>query len=211
MGQTAAEIESDIRRRRDALGTRISSFDQRVRSDVEAARQWPSARVDEVKARAQEMESQAVDKAKDALSSEAGSDSALARHPVGLLVGSAVSGFVLGMKTGHSNESQDERSTKNGQSAASGGILGLVADTVRTVIGTQTGALVETALDAGTSGLKSAVTEITGIGAASAAGASTSGPAPAAQEPVHWQSSGKIISYGDDAAPRPAVASPAQP
>lgn len=166
MGQTAAQVEADVERRRHALEARVSRLERRVREDVEGAKRWRTERIEGVKASVHEVESDAVEKAKDTLGTDVGSGTKVAEHPLALVAGSAVTGFALGLKTGGPEKAESSGHREHGLSVpGTCGIVTLVSETIRAVVGAQTGALVETALDAGTSGLKSAVTEITGIGA----------------------------------------------
>lgn len=164
MGQSSAQLEADIERRRNALGARVSRLERRVREDVQSARNWRSERVDELKSSVNEMESEALDAARGVVTSDAGSETAVAHHPGALVAASATGGFLLGLKRSGDSEADHEQH-RNASQAQPAGLTGLLADTVRAVLTAQTGALVETALDAGTSGLKSVASEITGIGA----------------------------------------------
>ncbi len=184
MGKTAAEVEIDIQRRRNALDARVARLDQRVRDDIHSAQRWRTERIEGVKANLHDMESEATGKAKRVFTSEAGSDTTIAQHPAALLAASTVGGFILGAKSGKSDDppaqgNNGPRSSNGARSSTNhgGGILTVFSETIRAVVAAQAGALVETALDAGTSGLKSAAKEVTGIGS----GGDDAEPAPETQ------------------------------
>lgn len=93
MGKSSTEIEHDLARKREAISNRISGLEERVKDDLSTT-----------KARVRERASNAADtlneKARDTVGTSAGSETAVAQHPKGLVLGSMGAGFVLGLLTG---------------------------------------------------------------------------------------------------------------
>lgn len=161
MGQTPAELEAEVRRKRAALDLRVVRLDQRVREDIDLVRTRSADRVQEMKDAAANAGEDAAHRAAGIAGTNAGSDSKVAEHPNLLLAGAAAAGFGLGLKSGSNghDSGDDHRSTAAGERP---GIVTMLAESVRDVIGAETNALVDAALDTATAGLKSVVMAGTG-------------------------------------------------
>lgn len=183
MGQTAAEIEYELERKRHALSGRINRLERRVRDDISSTKEnvtdRASAAVDTVTSKA----SPAVEKVSNVAGTSAGAGTPVAEHPKGMVGGAALAGFVLGLFTGGKSErspqSRDPEKFKqewlaaydkpgtngmpsraNGKSSSSGsdddGVVGVVVDVARGFIASQAASLLESTVEGMRSGLKSA-------------------------------------------------------
>lgn len=189
MGQAPAELEAKVRRKRAALDARIARLDQRVRDDIDLVRTRSSDRVQEMKDAAITAGEDAAHKAGSIVGTTAGSDTAVAQHPGWLVAGSATAGLALGLKSG----SNGHESNGHGREPERPGLMAMLADSVRDVIGAEANALVDAALDTATAGLKSVVTAGTGAVAnvASADGDSDRdgvSPSRRQEDSAHWRS-----------------------
>lgn len=105
MGQTAAEIEYEIERQRNAMTGRISRLERRVRDDVDATRGNVGNRVS---ATADSVTSSAG-KVASIAGTNAGADSAVARHPKSLIASAAAGGFLAGLLSARGDTSRPSR------------------------------------------------------------------------------------------------------
>lgn len=93
MGKSSTEIQHDLTRKRDAISDRISGLEDRVKDDLSTSKE-------RLRERASNAAGTLNERARDTVGTSAGSDTAVAHHPKGLVLGSMGAGFVLGMLTG---------------------------------------------------------------------------------------------------------------
>lgn len=185
MGQTAAEIEYELERKRNALSGRISRLERRVRDDISSTREnvtdRASAAVDTVTSKA----SPAVEKVSNVAGTSAGAGTPVAEHPKGMVGGAALAGFVFGLftsrKSDRSPQSREPEKFKqewlaaydkpgtngmpsrsNGKSSSAGsdddgGVVSVVTDVARGFIASQAASLLESTVESMRGGLKSAM------------------------------------------------------
>ncbi len=118
MGKSSAEIEHDLALQREEISARISRLEQRIRDDVDSARERLSSRAraagDSVTSAAKSATHAVSEKAQslgDSVPASASTDGfvdGLARHPRGLVLGSAGAGLGLGLLVGGSSDGRDE-------------------------------------------------------------------------------------------------------
>lgn len=93
MGKSSTEIQHDLARQREAISSRISGLEDRVKDDLSATKE-------RVRERASNAAGALNEKARETVGTSAGSDTAVAEHPKGLVLGSIGAGFILGLLTG---------------------------------------------------------------------------------------------------------------
>lgn len=157
MGQTAAEIEYDISRKRHALTGRIDRLENRVRDDVQTSKDRTGERLSMYKEKA----SGVTGKATEIATTTKGAESPVAEHPKGLVAGSALAGAVLGflLPSGSSDEdggqkrSHDHGKSKSkGQqqqqpSSGGGGLASKAIEPLKTALTAQVTAMFSEAMD----------------------------------------------------------------
>jgi len=144
MGQTAAEIEYAISRKRHALTGRIDRLESRVREDVQTSKDRTSERLSSYK-----------EKATDVVGTTKGAETPVAEHPKGLVAGSALAGAVIGLLLPSSSEAQEDQGSKRShnrgnrkqQSSSGGGLLSKVSEPLRAAIASQATVMLNAAVD----------------------------------------------------------------
>lgn len=156
MGKGSTEIQRDIEHQRRALGDRVNRLDSRVRDDVEDLRGEAQSRAQQYADLAKDQAAKVKDKAaqplakvKDGAASAnhrlPGEDSALARHPNLLLLGSFATGFAAGIATGGGGDEsgrqrqprQEDQRPGRRQEQGGPGILGKGVDSAKAYLGTE--------------------------------------------------------------------------
>lgn len=111
MGATAAEIEVDVSRQRQALHARVARLRRRVSDDVDTTRTRTASHRDAVKESLASAGDAAVGKVKEVVGTTAGSGSEVAAHPRILVASAAAGGLAFGL-TGGSDTEQDTRPSR---------------------------------------------------------------------------------------------------
>ncbi len=162
MGQTATEIEFDLERQRHALTARVSRLKRRVGDDMETTRHRAAGHVRDVKHSITSTGETAAKKVGSVAGTTAGSGTAVAEHPKTLVGAAAAGGFALGLVRGDSEEQDQRPEGRRGRNSEGkkrhGPHLGSLADVARGFVAAQAARLVDTAMGAAKSSLKSAVT-----------------------------------------------------